>query len=128
GSTQRPDFNPNGTLVPLAPGNSQRTQTGPNVGLFSRPAYGTHGNLGRNVFTGPGINNWDMVASKNTQISERFRLEFRTEAYNLFNHAHFALPGQFIENKGTFGQSQSTVGRPDGTTSARQLQAALKLH
>lgn len=127
GSTQRADFNPNGTPAAISPGG-ERTQTGPNIGLFSAPAFGRGGNLGRNVFRGPGINNWDMVLAKNTRVTERFGLEFRTEAYNVFNRVQFNQPGEFIENAGTFGQSTSEATRNDGTTAARQLQFALKLH
>jgi hypothetical protein len=127
GSTQRANFNPNATPVPLAAGASARLQTGPNVGLFSAPDFGTHGNLGRNHFYGPGINNWDVVAAKKTRLSERLSLEFRAEFYNIFNRVQLGQPDEFIENARNFGQSVSQVGRPDGTTGARQIQAALKL-
>ncbi len=127
GSTQRANFNPGAAKVPLAPSSSQRLQFGPNPGLFSEPDFGGPGNLGKNVFTGPGINNWDMVLAKTTKITERFNLEFRTEAYNIFNRAEFSQPHQFIEFA-DFGQSTTTPLHSDGTTTARQLQFALKLH
>jgi hypothetical protein len=70
--------------------------------------------------------NIDFATFKNTSITERVKLQFRVEAYNLFNHAQFSQPDNFLSDS-TFGQSLSTITRPDGTTSARQLQVALKL-
>lgn len=127
GSTQRANFNPGAAKVPLAASSSPRLQFGPNPGLFSEPDFGGPGNLGKNVFTGPGINNWDMVLAKTTKITERINLEFRTEAYNVFNRPEFSQPHQFIEFD-DFGQSTTTPLHSDGTTTARQLQFALKLH
>ena len=68
-----------------------------------------------------------MVLAKTTKITERFNLEFRTEAYNVFNRPEFSQPHQFIEFD-DFGQSTTTPLHSDGTTTARQLQFALKLH
>ncbi len=85
-------------------------------------------NLGRNVFTTPGINNWDAVASKSTSITERVKLDLRFEFYNLFNRVQFDRPGNSIASPGTCGVSSSQGGRPDGTAGARQIQAALKLN
>jgi hypothetical protein len=124
GEIQRPDFNPAGTPVLLT---SPRTQTGPNLGLFSDAPFGRAGNLGRNRFYGPGINNWDVVLRKTTSLSERVVLEFRTEAYNLFNRVQFSQPGNRTSDPGTFGQSTSEVRRADGTSGARQVQFGLKL-
>src|SRR5258708_7726271 len=45
GFAQRPDYNPSATLLPVA---GPRTQTGPNLGLFSNPPFGAGGNLMRN--------------------------------------------------------------------------------
>ena len=70
----------------------------------------------------------DFQISKLTTITERVKLEFRTEIYNLFNRVQFENPGNTFTNLGTFGQSTSQVGRPDGTSGARQIQLALKLH
>ena len=62
----------------------------------SAPGYefgaGRFGNLGRNVFHGPGLNNWDFAAYKRFRIAERHHLQFRAEFFNLFNHAQFNNP------------------------------------
>jgi len=68
-----------------------------------------------------------MVLQKTIRISERLGLEFRTEAYNLFNRTQFSQPGNLTSNPGTFGQSTSEVRRADGTSGARQIQFGMKL-
>jgi len=125
GATQRADYNPHGTPVPVT---MPLTQTGPNIGLFSFPLFGGPGNLGRNHFVGPAYKNFDMVIAKNIKLSERFNLEFRSEFYNVFNHPNFQQPDNFITDGTAFGQSTAEVGRNDGTTGARQLQFGMKLH
>jgi hypothetical protein len=129
GQRQRPDSNPNGIPVPVS---NRLTQTGPNLGLpgasfFPDALFGRGGDLGRNHFRGPVINNWDVVLQKATQISERLSLEFRTEAYNLFNRVQFGQPGNLTSDPGTFGQSTSEVRRADETSGARQIQFGLRL-
>ena len=123
GFAQRPDYSPSSPLLPVT---NPRTQTGPNLGLFSDPPFGHGGNLGRNKFFGPGINNWDAVLQKTTSISERIVVEFRAEAYNLFNRVQFNEPGNSTSNPGTFGQSTGEVTRPDITSQARQIQFGLR--
>ncbi|MGA8871882.1 MAG: hypothetical protein WB460_12130, partial [Candidatus Acidiferrales bacterium] len=59
------------------------------------------GNSGVGAVLGPGQFNWDISILKNTQITERVRMQFRTDFYNAFNHPQFADPG---------GASFGTVG------------------
>jgi hypothetical protein len=99
----------------------------PGASFFPDALFGRGGDLGRNHFRGPGINNWDVVLQKATQISERLSLEFRTEAYNLFNRVQFGQPGNLTSDPGTFGQSTSEVRRADETSGARQIQFGLRL-
>jgi hypothetical protein len=103
-------------------------KTGVNLNAFSSTFLGHIGDSGRNQFYGPHDTNADAVLMKNLQITERFRMEFRSEFFNVLNHPQFRQPGNVIENPGTFGLSTQTVTRPDGTTSARQIQLALKLN
>jgi len=124
GQQQRPDYNAAGAPLPLS---NSRTQTGPNLGLFSDPAWGSAGNLGRNQFYGPGVNNWDMLLQKTLNLSERVNLQFRAESYNVFNRVQFGQPGNLTFDPGTFGQSTSEVKRPDLTTGARQIQFGMKV-
>ena len=50
------------------------------------------GNEGRNSLLGPNYRNLDFAISKMTEINERFKLQFRTDFYNTFNHPAFASP------------------------------------
>jgi hypothetical protein len=104
------------------------------VCAFAQPAIGSGpGNIGRNQFYGPGFVDFNMEFAKKAKITERVGLEFKLEAYNVFNHPHFTNPGADpsnlgnLINSGLFGLITSTFTQPDGTTSARQLQAAIKL-
>ena len=63
---------------------------------FSQPADGTFGNLGRNAVYGPSYRNFDFSVTKNTQITDRFGVQFRAEFFNIFNHPNFALPNHNI--------------------------------
>lgn len=53
-------------------------------------AFGTFGNMGRNILRGPGFVNWDASISKVWRLSERFKLQMRGEMFNVANHANFA--------------------------------------
>ena len=50
------------------------------------------GSLGRNSLIGPGYANFDMSLFKTTAITERIKVQFRAEVFNLFNHPNFASP------------------------------------
>ena len=123
GSAQRPNYNSSVTLPPMA---GPRTQTGRNLGLFANPPFGAGGNLMRNKFFDPGIDNWETILQKTTRISERMSVQFRVEAYNLFNRVQFNQPGNLTSDPGTFGQSTGEVTRADGTSGARQVRLGLK--
>lgn len=88
---------------------------------FTGQALGTLGTSPRTVCCGPSINNWDFSIQKTTPLSERLRLEFRTEFFNLWNHTQFFNPDGNITNGEEFG----TIKR---AKDPRQVQFALKLH
>jgi hypothetical protein len=126
GLSNRPDI----IGDPSIPAGSPRNQVGPPVTAFDLQPFGRPGNLGRNVFTGPLYYNTDLNLAKNTSLTERISLQFRAECYNVFNRVQFGQPGDSgdtLASAGTFGQALSTLTQPDGTTSARQIQLALKL-
>ena len=77
-----------------------------NTSLFTENALGTPGNVPRRFFYGPGLDNYDMAITKNTQVSESKSLQLRLEAFNVFNHAQFfgaQAVGANIDTA-TFGQ------------------------
>jgi hypothetical protein len=124
---QRPNYNP-------APGCSvNATNPGNPLGYirtecFSFPALGQLGNLGRNTLRGPGLQEFDASLFKNWPIShERMRLQFRVEAFNVFNTANFQAPKvKIFDGNGNVIPNASQLTAPT-QTSERQIQFALKL-
>lgn len=63
-----------------------------NVSAFTQEALGQLGNAPRRFFYGPGQENVDMTVTKLLRLTESKALEFRVEAFNVFNHAQFFGP------------------------------------
>jgi hypothetical protein len=63
----------------------------PNSSNFALPQPGTNG-AGRNIFTAPGYWNLDLSFIKYFNLTERVRLQFRTEMFNALNHPNFDNP------------------------------------
>jgi hypothetical protein len=84
------------------------------------------GSLGRDAITGPNFLNTDFSVTKDTKITERFNLQFRTEMFDVFNHPNFGDPVLTVTNS-AFGQVQSTRFPTGDFGSSRQIQFALKL-
>lgn len=91
-----------------------------NTSMFSAPAAGTFGDLGRNALIGPGMSSTNAAMMKNFPFTHRegVYLQFRMEAFSLFNSPIFSSPGT------TLG---STFGRITSASGDRQLQFAMKL-
>jgi hypothetical protein len=90
-----------------------------NTAAFAFPAPGTFGNAGRNILEGPGFQSVNASLVKNTNFSERVKLQFRAEAFNLFNHPNFNLPDNFL--------GSPTFGRITSARDPRHIQFGLKL-
>jgi hypothetical protein len=84
------------------------------------------GTLGRDAISGPGFLNTDFSVTKNTKITEKFNLQFRSEMFDVFNHPNFGNPVLNVAS-GSFGRIQSTRFPTGDFGSARQIQFALKL-
>ena len=90
-----------------------------NTAAFSN-AIGHFGTAGLGSCTGPGFNNWDISGIKNIQMTERFRMQFRAEFFNAFNHVSFNSFDNFV--------GDSTFGQLNGTHDPRIIQLGLKLY
>ena len=97
-----------------------------NNAAFSSTFLGHIGDAGRNQFYGPHYTNADLSLVKNVALTERFKLQLRSEFFNVFNHPQFAQPHRGVGTS-TIGLSTATLIRSDGTTSSRQIQLAMKL-
>jgi len=69
-----------------------------NPSCFTMPPVGEPGNSARSDVFGPHSTSFDFSVTKNTKISERFNLQFRSEFFNLFNHVNFRNPAQPVIN------------------------------
>ena len=90
--------------------------------VFSLNAPFTFGNAPRimpNLY-GPGAKNVDLSIFKNARLGDRYQLQFRAEAFNVFNRVQFANPATNI-TQSTFGRITAAANSP------RDIQFALKL-
>jgi hypothetical protein len=111
---------------PVVSGSAQSRLTGWfNVSCFTVPAAYTLGNESQTdpVLRGPGINNFNVALFKKIPITERFRLEFRSEVFNLFNRVQFGFPNTSVTTAAnpTTGYITTQINQP------RLIQLALRL-
>jgi hypothetical protein len=93
-----------------------------NTSAFAVPAQFTYGNSGRDAFRSPTFFNLDTSIFRQFPFwGERRRIEFRAEAFNVFNTVILGTPGSDISNASSFGKSNTTAN------SARQLQLGAKI-
>lgn len=145
----RPDYVP-GQSVNLP--NASWPNSSYNINAFAvEPNYdGSWGTLaptvGRNALRGPGFVQWDMSIAKYFPITERVKIQFRADLFNILNHPNFASPDGGIctavapasgstpasctvnPNFGRVGQTiADNIGSQIGTGTARQTQFSLKV-
>jgi hypothetical protein len=126
--TQPDGVNPFGVDLPqVVPGplalnhNPRNLKSYFNTTLFSLQPLGEPGNASRRYFYGPGIDNYDMALQKYVPLTEGSRIEFRLEAFNVFNHAQFF--GPTIVNGDV---NSSAFGQINEANPPRLVQAAIK--
>ena len=129
----------------FSPNNASQAQDRPDANPFQRErialggpdlyydpsAYllqpaGTLGNVGSGTLLGPAQVTADVSIAKDFPVTERFRLQFRADAFNLLNRANFGMPNNQLfsatgQRLGSAGVIQST------STTSREFQLALKL-
>jgi hypothetical protein len=92
-----------------------------NTSLFPEEIPGHLGNAKRRNFYGPGIENFDLTLQKSLHLTEARSLEFRVEAFNVFNHAQFYGPAAVD------GQREDpSFGKIIGAAAPRLVQLAAK--
>lgn len=103
---------------------SERTRTRWfNTACFAPTSLGTFGSAGRNIMRYSGQNTLDFSVIKQTRLSEKRQLEFRSEFFNIPNHAMFGLTGGVGSNVTT----PSTFGIYTSAQDPRIIQFGLKL-
>jgi hypothetical protein len=89
---------------------------------FTPEVLGTFGNMARNKYHGPGINNTNLILAKNFAFSSdgtRY-LQLRMESDNVFNHT------QFLNPTSTF--TSANLGQISSAAAARQTQLGVKVY
>jgi len=118
-------------LAPIATGNLRTRQAGTGYSAaitnasaaFAPEPLGTFGNVHRDPYHGPGINNTNVVLAKNFYLSTERNIWFqmRMESDNVFNHTQFNNPD------GNYSHLGSTFGNVTSAAAARQSQLALRI-
>jgi hypothetical protein len=96
-----------------------------NPNAFAVPTAGTYGNLGRGVYTGPGLADLDVSLFKTTAIAERTSLQFRAEFFNALNRANLGTPNAIVFSGTNISSTAGLITTT--TTTSRQIQFGLKL-
>lgn len=117
GTPNRPDLVP-GQKISL-PRSERTIERWFNRDAFRAPKPFTFGNAGRNTIPGPGNILFDFSLQRRFPLGESRSIEFRAEAFNLFNHPNFGIPLPFADFGPFFGRIVST-GEP------RRVQLALR--
>jgi hypothetical protein len=113
------NYRPNVTCDPYSADRSITAYFNPScVSLPTDPSQ-PFGNSPRNNVRGPGFWQFDLAASKNFAVGDRTKLQFRLEAFNLFNRDNFLAPAS--------NRSNATFGTITTTYDARQIQLGLKV-
>ena len=124
GDTQNPDL-PNWNPDFHGPVILGRPDQWFDARAFVMPLAGTFGNIGRGQFTGPALSDFDTSLFKKFSIDEKRTLQFRTEAFNVFNHANFGSPNPVTFSGNTYSSAAGVI--TSTSTTSRQIQFALKL-
>ena len=133
--TLRPDLVPG---VSLTPPGGRTIAHWINPAAFAAPRAGSFGNSPRNLLRGPGTWQVDTGVTKSFSLGERARAEFRSEFYNVFNHAQLGQPQATFNPANTvgFGSITNTVNlntaivspiSPVGSGTPREIQFAVRL-
>lgn len=89
------------------------------VGSIYCVPLGQFGDASRDILHGPGTIQWDMSLTRNFQLSERYRLQLRSDFFNIMNHANWGNPAT--------GLTSSTFGQITSFGSPRLIQVNMKL-
>jgi len=87
---------------------------------------GFYGNLGRDTLRGPGLATLDLSFLKDTRVSEKVKLQFRADLFNILNRANFNSPNAIVFTPAGVSPTAGLI--TSTSTTSRQVQFALKLN
>jgi len=80
---------------------------------FVQAQAGVITNTGRDNVRSNGINQWDMAMAKNTKVTEKVNLQFRVDAFNIFNHRQYSPANASVFAAGGAGSTYATLSDPN---------------
>jgi hypothetical protein len=92
----------------------------------SNPAL-AYGNVVKGSFVGPRYTNWDAALHRYFDITEKAKMQFRAEYFNVLNHTNFGNPGTSVGTPSTFGKITGTTTNNGFNSEPRIAQLSLKL-
>jgi hypothetical protein len=116
----------------VTPTTDTCTLARPTSGPFALPACGQIGNVGRNSYRGPRAFFSDLSVAKSFNFSEKYRAQFRFDAYNVFNHPVLGFSSTqgntCIDCSGNAGQITNIEAdaSPNAPNGMRQLQFGVR--
>ncbi len=112
-------------FTPVAPLTNNGSVSGP----FSRPAFGTFGNVGRNSLVGPRDYFADVSLIKDIPVTERVKGQFQFQAFNVFNHAALDVPNSNNSHciDCTVAQGAGVITSLESNSTMRRLQFAARI-
>ncbi len=114
-------------FTPVAPLAAAGAASGP----FSRPAFGTFGDVGRNSLTGPRDYYADLSVLKNIPITERVQGQFQFQVFNVFNHPELDIPnssnGRCIDCSTASTPGAGLITSLESNSTMRRLQFAARV-
>jgi hypothetical protein len=96
-----------------------------NTSSFAQPVQGNYGNSSRDILRAPGVENEDVSLFKNISLIERFTLQTRFEAFNLFNHTNLGFPNNTVPQSAAL--PNPGYGAINSAAPGRILQVAMKV-
>jgi hypothetical protein len=98
-----------------------------NTSVFSLPPLGYIGNAPRDVYRGPGQNQWDLAAFKNFIVREKASLQLRGEFFNAFNHPQWSTINSAAKFNSAGQQINTLFGEATADRGPRVIQVALRV-
>jgi hypothetical protein len=90
-----------------------RTKNLDGTPIFTAPVQGTFSNQTKNLYYGPGFQNWNLGLFKTFNITERHRIVFRAESFNWINHPNWGATGT-NSSPSQFSLPPAPLSQPDG--------------
>jgi hypothetical protein len=114
-------FDPNSFTDNASDPTQPACSAGAVFNCYQASLFGRYGTAPRTICCGPGLNNWDLSLQKSTAITEKMRVEFRWDIFNLANHTRFFNPDGSTTDGADFGRVKRAAD-------PRLMQFALKLY